>query len=64
MGCQIWKCSQSVLCRLLNIDDLQNAELWQKAGLLTADQNDQSAQQNSKLLQATDAIMQQALHSA
>lgn len=26
-------------CRLLNIEDLQNAELWQKAGLLAADPN-------------------------
>lgn len=24
-------------CRMLNIEDLQNAELWQRAGLLTAD---------------------------
>ena len=48
-----------LLCRLLNIDDLQNAELWQKAGLLTAVPNDETPQDNSKQLHGSIASMQQ-----
>ena len=36
------------ICRLLNIEDLQNAELWQQAGLLTIDQAPGEAQHDSK----------------
>lgn len=35
-----WSPHCMLQCRLLNIEDLQNAELWQKAGLLAADQNE------------------------
>ena len=35
-------------CRMLNIEDLQNAELWQRAGLLTVDKQAIPEQYNSK----------------
>ena len=43
-------------CRMLNIEDLQNAELWQRAGLLTADKQATPEQYDSK--QAATDVMQ------
>ncbi len=43
-------------CRLLNIEDLQNAELWQRAGLLTADKEAIHQQQDDGKLAAADAM--------
>ncbi len=41
---------------MLNIEDLQNAELWQRAGLLTADQQLVPQQYDGK--QAAASVMQ------
>ena len=43
-------------CKMLNIEDLQNVELWQRAGLLTFDKQAIPEQYDSK--QAAADVMQ------
>ena len=55
MSCAADECI-TMGCRMLNIEDLQNAELWQRAGLLTADKQLVPQQYDGK--QAAASVMQ------
>ena len=59
MACAAGECI-TMGCRMLNIEDLQNAELWQRAGLLTADKQPVPQQYDGK---QTVASVMQANHA-